>query len=141
MALACSGAACADGAIGQVKTAKGGNVFVQHAADPKQNELKVGAHVSQSDVIITGPGSSVGITFTDNSMMSLGPNSKLVLRQYSFNPTTREGEFNSFLAKGTLAAKSGQMVVQKPEAMKIQTPTAQLGVKGTEFVVHVDGEG
>ena len=37
--------------------------------------------------------------------------------------------------------QSGQIVQQTPEAMKIETPTAQLGVKGTEFVVHVDGEG
>ena len=141
LALAFAGAAqAADGSIGQVKTRKG-DVFVLHANQAQAVPLKVGDHVSQSDTVTTGKLASVGITFTDNSMMSLGPNSKLVLKQYSFDPTTRAGVFTTALSRGTLAAKSGQIVQQTPEAMKIETPTARLGVKGTEFVVHVDGEG
>ena len=42
------------------------------------------------------------------------------------------------LSKGTLAAVSGKMVKQVPESMKIRTPAAIMGVRGTEFVVQVD---
>jgi hypothetical protein len=136
LALACAGAAQAADAIGQVKTTKGDvSVLRQGQAIP----LKVGDHVYQSDTVTTAKGGSVGITFTDNSMMSLGSNSKLALTQYRFDATTHVGVFDSVLSHGTLAAKSGQIVKQTPEAMHISTPTALLGVRGTEFVVRVEG--
>jgi hypothetical protein len=131
-------AARADDAIGQVKKASG-MVRVVHQ-DGKNDPVKVGDHVRQSDVIKTDKASLVGITFLDNSMMSLGPSSELALTEFSFNSTTREGKFNTQLNKGTLRVKSGQIVQQTPEAMKIRTPAALLGVRGTEFVVDA-GQG
>jgi hypothetical protein len=137
LAFGFAGTVRADEAIGQVKTAKGG-VSVLHQGQTLP--LKVGDHVFQSDTIATAKGGSVGITFTDNSMMSLGPNSKLALKQYRFDATTHVGVFDSVLSQGTLAAKSGQIVKQTPEAMHITTPTALLGVRGTEFVVNAGGQ-
>src|SRR3954468_6061670 len=67
----------ADDAIGQVKKASG-MVRVVHQ-DGKTDPVKVGDHVRQSDLIKTDKASSVGITFLDNSMMSLGPSSELAL--------------------------------------------------------------
>jgi hypothetical protein len=74
-------------------------------------------------------------------MMSLGPDSRLSLDQFRFDTTTHEGSFESSLEKGTLAVKSGNLVKQSPEAMKVRTPGALLGVRGTEFVVRADGGG
>jgi hypothetical protein len=102
--------------------------------------LAVGDHVFQSDIVATAAGGTVGITFADNSMMSLGPDSRLALDQFRFDTTTHEGTFDSSLQKGTLAVKSGQIVKQTPEAMHIKTPAALLGVRGTEFVVRADGK-
>lgn len=121
--------------IGQVKTADG-TVTVERAG--ASQPIGVGDHVFQSDVIVTAAGASVGITFIDNSLMSLGPDSRLVLDNFRFDTTTHDGEFDSSLQKGTLAVKSGQIVKQTPEAMKIRTPAALLGVRGTEFVVRAD---
>ena len=59
-------------------------------------------------------------------------------RQESFVSTTHAGEFEGNLRKGRLAAISGKMVKQSPESMKIRTPSAIMGVRGTEFVVQVD---
>src|SRR5579875_4140070 len=80
--------ALADAAIGQVKTAKG-DVKVLHngATQP----LRIGDHVFQSDTITTAKDSAVGITFLDNSMMSLGPASQLALDQFRFDTTTHGG--------------------------------------------------
>jgi hypothetical protein len=131
----CCAAAHAEDSIGQVKTAKGDVKVMRHgAAQP----LAVGDHVFQSDTISTAKGASVGITFVDNSMMSLGPSSQLALDQFQFDTTTHAGVFNTSLTKGTLAVKSGQIVQQTPEAMHIKTPAALLGVRGTEFVVRAD---
>jgi len=121
--------------IGQVKTMSG-PVTVERAGTTQP--LSVGDHVYQSDVVVTAAGGSVGITFADNSMMSLGPDSRLALDDFQFDTTTHEGKFDSSLEQGTIAVKSGQIVHQTPEAMHIKTPSAVLGVRGTEFVVRAD---
>jgi hypothetical protein len=126
----------ADDPIGQIKT-ENGAVTVERGG--KAQPVAIGDHVFQADTVVTAPNSSVGITFADNSMMSLGPDSRLALDQFRFDTTTEDGVFNSSLQKGTLAVKSGEIVHQTPEAMHIRTPAALLGVRGTEFVVRADG--
>lgn len=129
-------AAWADDPIGQIKTETGA-VTVERGG--KAQAVAIGDHVFQSDTIVTAADGTVGITFADNSLMSLGPDSRLVLDQFRFDTTTQDGVFDSSLQKGTLAVKSGQIVHQTPEAMHIRTPAALLGVRGTEFVVRADG--
>ena len=124
--------------IGQIKTASGAVSVLRAGASSK---VGPGDRVFQSDVVATGPDGSVGITFADNSMMSLGPDSQLSLDQFAFDTTTHVGVFDSSLKSGTLAVKSGQIVKQTPEAMHVRTPGALLGVRGTEFVVRADGGG
>jgi hypothetical protein len=131
-----SRAAFAADAIGQVKT-ETGTVRIERSGGGTL--ASVGDHVYQSDMIVTGSKSTVGITFADNSMMSLGPNSRLSLDQFRFDTTTQDGAFVASLRTGTLAVKSGQIVHQTPEAMHIRTPAALLGVRGTEFVVRAEG--
>lgn len=130
-------AAWADEPIGQVKTETGAVTLERHGTT---QPIAIGDHVFQSDVIVTAAGGTVGVTFADNSMMSLGPDSRLALDQFRFDTTTHNGVFDSSLQKGTLAVKSGQIVHQTPEAMHIRTPAALLGVRGTEFVVRADGK-
>ncbi len=121
--------------IGQVKVSRG-DVQVQRGAD--KQVAKVGMGIQATDVILTGADGSAGITFTDNSLVSVGPNSVFAIDKYSFDTTTHAGEFEGSLRKGKLAAVSGKMVKQSPESMKIRTPSAVMGVRGTEFVVQVD---
>lgn len=128
--------AYADNGIGQVKTASGAVAIERNGASLP---TRPGDRVFQSDAIVTGHDGSVGITFADNSMMSLGPDSRLVLDKFRFDEKTHDGEFDSSLQAGTLAVKSGQIVEQTPEAMHVKTPAALLGVRGTEFVVRAAG--
>ena len=121
--------------IGLVKVVKG-DVQIQRAG--ASIPAAVGASVRTSDVVVTGADSSAGITFTDNSLVSLGPRSVFAIDKYRFDTTTHAGEFEGNLRQGRLAAVSGKMVKQSPESMKIRTPSAIMGVRGTEFVVQVD---
>lgn len=121
--------------IGIVKVSKGA-VQLQRGVD--KLPVKVGTAVQTSDVILTGADGSAGITFTDNSLVSVGPNSVFAIDKYRFDSTTHAGEFEGNLRQGRLAAVSGKMVKQAPESMKIRTPSAIMGVRGTEFVVQVD---
>lgn len=121
--------------IGQVKTAKG-TAHIER--EGKLLPVAAGMQVRQADTLVTGKDGAVGITFLDNSLVSTGPNSTLVLEKYRFDSTTHAGEFDASLKRGTLAVISGKMVKQSPEAMRIRTPSSVLGVRGTEFVVKVE---
>jgi hypothetical protein len=94
--------------------------------------------VKQADVLVTGADGSVGVTFLDNSLLSLGPSSTLAIDRYAFDSTTHDGQFDASLKRGTLAVVSGRMVKRSPESMRVRTPSAIMGVRGTEFVVKVD---
>ena len=121
--------------IGQVKVAKGS---VQIEREGKRVPAAVGMPVRMADVLVTGADSSAGVTFSDNSLVSVGPNSVFAIDKYRFDTTTHVGEFEGSLRKGKLAAVSGKMVKQSPESMKIRTPSSVMAVRGTEFVVQVD---
>lgn len=120
--------------IGQIKVSNG-TVLIERG---EQRILGVpGTRVQQSDVIRTGIDGSVGITFSDNTMMSAGPNSVLSLDRFAFNSTTHEGRFDASVRNGTLSVISGKISKQSPEAMTVKTPATILGVRGTEFFVQV----
>jgi hypothetical protein len=131
--LAAAPAMAAD--AGLIKVSKG-SVQIQRAGATLP--ASVGTAVRPSDVIVTGADGSAGITFTDNSLVSVGPNSVFAIEKYRFDTTTYAGEFEGNLKQGKLAAVSGKMVKQSPESMRIRTPSAVMGVRGTEFVVQVD---
>jgi len=98
---------------------------------------RVGMPVQEADRVVTGADGTVGITFADNSLLSIGPGSSFAIDRYVFDSTTHAGKFDSTLSKGTLAVVSGKMVKQSPEAMHVRTPSAIMGVRGTDFVVRV----
>lgn len=123
------------GEAGRIKVSKG-DVQIERAG--KRLAAPVGTMIQTRDTVKTGPNGSVGITFQDNSLLSAGPNSELVIERFVFDSTTHKGEFDTALKKGTLAVVSGKIVKQSPEAMRVKTPAAIMGVRGTEFVVKVD---
>lgn len=118
---------------GHIKVSKG-SVQIERAG--QRLAAPVGQTVREGDVVITGADGSVGITFRDNSLLSLGPDSVLSIDRYIFDSTTHQGSFDSSLKQGTLAAVSGKLAKQSPDAMKVKTPAAILGVRGTEFLVR-----
>ncbi len=120
--------------IGQIKTLTGEVVILR---DNKQIPAKIGDLLLQADVVETGKTGSVGITFIDNSRFSAGPDTRLELRRFRFNPTTHDGEFLTELDRGTLTVISGQIAKRSNEAMKIKTPTTILGFRGTRVAVKV----
>ena len=119
---------------GEIKVVNG-SAYLERAGERLQ--LKAGMPVREADVVVTGANGTVGITFADNSLLSIGPNSNFTIERFVFNSTTHAGQFDSRLNKGTLAGVSGKIVKQSPEAMRVHTPSAIMGVRGTEFAVQV----
>ena len=121
---------------GHIKVAKG---TVQIERGGHRLAASVGDAVQTGDVVMTGMDGSVGITLLDNSLLSAGPNSVLSIDRFAFDSTTHQGGFEASLRKGTLAVVSGKLAKQSPDAMKVKTPAAVLGVRGTEFLVRSSG--
>jgi hypothetical protein len=121
--------------VGEIKVVQGAAHLERGNA---RLPVKVGMPVQESDKVVTGTDGTVGITFADNSLLSVGPSSVLAIDRYVFDSTTHAGQFDSTLSRGTLAVISGKMVKQSPDAMRVRTPSAIMGVRGTEFIVRVD---
>jgi len=121
--------------IGQLKSAKG-DVWIERSGARLPGA--VGTRVQTADVVKTGADGSVGMVMIDNSLLSMGPNSVLSLDRLDYDATTQRGQFDTSLSKGSLSVVSGRIAKQSPDAMSVRTPSAILGVRGTEFVVGAD---
>jgi hypothetical protein len=131
--------ALADGtAIGQVKTVAG-TVTVDRGG--ARIPVKLGDPVYEADVFETGPDGSLGITFTDNTVMSAGPGSEVGMAEYRFDSSDFKGSMLTDMRKGTLTMQSGDIARSSPGAMRVKTPTAMLGVRGTRFAIEVPEAG
>jgi len=119
---------------GQIKVVNG-SVTIER--DGRNMTAVPGARILQSDTLRTGEDGSVGITLTDNTLLSAGPNSVLVLERYAFNSTTHQGQLDAGLRRGTLSMVSGKLAKQSPDAVRVITPATVLGARGTEFFVQV----
>lgn len=102
--------------------------------------VAVGDPVQAGDRVVVGRGGSVGISMRDETLISLGPNSVFDIRAFAYNPTTREGEVDTSIIRGSLRYVTGLIGKLNPRAVKVSTPTATIGIRGTEFIVEVPDE-
>jgi hypothetical protein len=131
------GARADEAAVAQIKTATA-PAFIVHGGT--HNPAKAGDALYEKDVLETGAGGSIGATFTDNSVLSLGPNSEAAIAEYVFDSNNFTGKSLTDMRKGTLSMVSGDIARSSPSAMKVRTPSAVLGVRGTSFAVEVEGK-
>lgn len=123
--------------LGFVKTASG-DARVIAGNDTKPAEP--GAPLYLGNTLKTGEDGSLGVTFKDNTIMSLGPDTELVINEYLFAPANGELKLFASLLHGTLHYISGVIAKLKPEAVQLQTPSGVIGVRGTRFVVKAEAE-
>jgi len=101
--------------------------------------VKIGLEIYQNDTLRTGPDGSLGVVFRDDTLLSMGPESVLVIDEFVFAP--KQGKFSIVIRmlKGTAAYLSGLISKLAPESAHFKTPTASIGIRGTKFVVRVEG--
>lgn len=123
---------------GMVKVSKGA---VSIEREGRKMAAEVGTPVLVADRVRTGADGSVGVTLRDNTLLSAGPNSLIVVDKFTFDNTTQDGNISVGIRKGTLSVASGKIAKRTPESVDFHTPTSILGVRGTEFVIEVEGSG
>jgi len=99
-----------------------------------------GLEIWENDTVRTGDNGSIGIVFNDDTFLSLGPGSILVIDEFVFAP--KQGKFSIVvrMLKGTAAYLSGLISKLSPDSAHFKTPTASIGIRGTKFVARVEGE-
>jgi hypothetical protein len=98
-----------------------------------------GSGVEADDNVRTTAG-KVGITFTDNTRVQINENSKLVIDSFVFDPNAKKsaGKLAMNVAMGTVRYTSGKVAHNNPDSVRINSPTATIAVRGTDFTLTVD---
>src|SRR6478672_10481436 len=126
-------------ATGSVTLERAGAAVVQAGTAGQAGQAKVGDLVYQGDAVATGADGKVGINFTDGSSFNLSSNARMVLDEFVYDPksTSNASLFN--LTKGTFTFVAGK--VAKSGDMKVDTPVATMGIRGTTPRVEISDDG
>src|SRR4029077_4483126 len=114
-------------AIGKVEKVVGQVTLIHNGV---AGPLHVGDPVYKTDVVQTGANSSCGIAFPDGTALDLVNNTRMALNEYNFSPNSAANGALFSLVEGTFAFVAGQ-VAHTGEGMKINTPIATMGIRGT----------
>ncbi|MDR3641441.1 MAG: FecR domain-containing protein [Humidesulfovibrio sp.] len=121
---------------GSVKSVTGQALVLRKGAAAAS--LKAGDRIFEKDVLTTGKASSIGIVMRDNSVLSLGPSSRLVVESFLFAPEKGALAQVLKLSRGSMDAVSGEIVKLNPEAARVETPIYTIGIRGTHFLLNVE---
>jgi hypothetical protein len=132
--------------IGKVVTATG-SVTIEHASATviqanvtgQAGQTKVGDLVYQGDMVQTGTDGRIGINFTDGTSFNLSSNARMALSEFVYDPNGKSNSTLFNLTKGTFTVVAGN--IAKTGDMKIDTPVATMGIRGTTPRIEISDDG
>ena len=130
--------------IGKVLTAEGA-VRIEHPAailvqaNLPNDQTKVGDLLYQGDVVKTGADGRIGINFADGSSFNLSSNARMALDEFVYDPNGKSNSTFFNLTNGTMTFVAGG--VAKSGDMKVDTPVATMGIRGTTPHVEISNDG
>ncbi|MGY2901586.1 VCBS domain-containing protein [Bradyrhizobium sp. URHC0002] len=98
--------------------------------------LNQGDSVHKGDVVQSGSDSTLGITFIDGTVFGLASNAKMVLNEMIYDPNGSDNKSLLSLVAGTISFVAG--ATAKKGDMKVDTPVATMGIRGTAVLVEID---
>lgn len=131
MGLVLAGLPASAQAVGEVEFARG----VGFAQTPGQvpRTLGKGLSLREGDRLTTSEGASAIIKLDDGTKMTVRPNSEMVLQQYHFKENAPDNSMLMQLVRGGFRAVTGLISKNAPDAAKVRTSTATIGIRGTDF--------
>lgn len=124
-------------AIGSVKLCSGAAIVLRgEEVLPAEPGLQLEAH----DVLRTGGDGTLGVILRDDTRISLGPGSEVVLDEFLFAPAEGKLSLVVRMVRGIVQFISGEISKLAPERVKFETPVGVVGVRGTRFLVKIAGE-
>ena len=125
--------------IGSIRSIEGGSqVAVRRNADNLDGRINFG--IESNDIISTNA-QTANLEFRDGTKVVVKDNSRLTIDNFVYDPNSRGGRLGMRVGLGTVRYASGQIAHSNPQSVDIQTPTAQIAVRGTDFNMTVDEVG
>ena len=128
----------ADAAVGTITEQTAAVPSIQRSKSTLQGTKGTG--VEMQDEIKTQAGKA-GIKFADDTQVKINENSKLVIDEFVYDPKAKGGKLGVKVALGTVRYASGQIAKNNPQNVAVNTPTATIAVRGTDFTMTVDEVG
>ena len=125
----------ASGIIGDIILHTGNAVIERNDGEDVKAEDDL--DIFSYNTVKTGKG-KVGIGFIDDTRVDVTEHSKLIIDEFVYDPNTKTGSLSLKAALGTIRYASGQIAKTSPTNVQIKTPTATIGVRGTDFTMTVD---
>ena len=125
--------------IGEV-TLHEGNAAIDRQDGEKGIVVEKDLDIFSYDTVKTGNG-KVGIEFVDDTRVDVTQHSKLLIDDFVYDPNTKTGKLSLKATLGTVRYASGQIAKNSATNVKITTPTATIGVRGTDFTMTIDEVG
>lgn len=120
---------------GEVEFARGVGFAQTPGEGPRT--LGKGLPLREGDRLTTSEGASAIIKLQDGTRMTVRPNSELVLQQYQFRENAQDNSMLMQLVRGGFRAITGVISKNSPNAARVQTSTATIGIRGTDFDARV----
>ena len=121
---------------GRIKTVSGAAYIVRNnAVIPAQ----AGQVVYEADALRTGPDGKIGVTLKDDTRLALGPGSEVRLERFAYAPGTASLGMVLKFVRGVTAYVSGRLAKLAPDSIRLETPSAIVGVRGTTLAIKVEG--
>jgi len=122
--------------IGRVKEVQGTASITSNGG---RSAARVGDAIYLQDVLETGSDGAMGVTFKDESQLSLGADTSMTVDEFVYAPGGQEeASFLTKMTRGTVLFVSGLIAKSSPDAAKVETPEGTIGIRGTRFVVSVE---
>lgn len=100
---------------------------------------KINEKLMEKDILVTEHDGSMGVILQDNSVMSIGSNTRVEIAKFLFEPAAEKLSFTAQIRKGTVVYLTGLIAKLNRKGVKFETPTAVCGVRGTHFAIKVEG--
>lgn len=97
----------------------------------------IGTSLLRGDLVRTGKPGAVGIVLTDDTTLSLGPNSELELKEYRFDPKAGSFSLVARMVKGSFSYLTGLIGKLAPGAVQLIIPDATIAVRGTKLLIDI----
>jgi hypothetical protein len=102
---------------------------------------KIGDKLFVNDIIITGSDGEIGVIFQDNSVLGIGPNTRVNISKFAFEPAKKKFAFLLQIKRGTLVYFAGLIAKLENKSVKFESPNAVCGIRGTHLAIKVEGGG
>ena len=89
------------------------------------------------DIVKTDSDGSAALVFSDDTIITMGPQTELTVEDYLFEPLEGRLGFVAKILRGTISYLSGQIEKLSPGTVQLKTPAATIGVRGTHVLLKV----